>query len=82
MALTKITYQGILLDADVSVIHSGHPNALTAETTVVIPKNNTSVQYFMGWPKSQGVHFESELFENGDYFLVEETPSHYIFMNR
>lgn len=78
----KVSYGGVILDGMLSETHHQSNNAITTRTTLLVKKTHKSVEIFMGWPQSEGVYLEHPPYGSGDYFLVDETPTEYIFENR
>jgi hypothetical protein len=82
MTPVKIVYIGFTLSGRINQQHPDSNNSFTTVTTIEIDKAADSINLFKDWPRSQGVYFKHAPYGSGDYFLIYETPSMYIFQSR
>ncbi|RZV01034.1 UNVERIFIED_ORG: hypothetical protein EOZ59_0972 [Serratia quinivorans] len=75
----QVNWNGLVFDGTHTVSVQNDSRGVKQSQIITIPKTEESINAFIGWPAKQGVNFECYPFGSGDYFLVAETATSYIF---
>lgn len=75
----NVTRFNIILDGELVIEHERSNNSLVTRTKLIIPKTKNAVEALMGWPYDQVLEFVCEPGGLYDFYLVDETASHYTF---